>query len=70
MLNVTIRRKAKQFGQLVRASAITPRTGRPYKPQLAGERELGLTFIGHSGFFVQAGAIWLSIPTSPAGCLC
>jgi L-ascorbate metabolism protein UlaG (beta-lactamase superfamily) len=55
MLNVTIRRKAKQFGQLVRASAITPRTGRPYKPQLVGERELGLTFIGHSGFFVQIG---------------
>jgi len=55
MLNVTIRRKAKQFGQLVRASAVTPRTGRTYKPQLAGERELGLTFIGHSGFFVQIG---------------
>ena len=55
MLNVSIRRKAKQFGQLVRTSAITPRTGRPYKPQLAGERELGLTFIGHSGFFVQIG---------------
>ncbi|MBV9434917.1 MAG: MBL fold metallo-hydrolase [Acidobacteria bacterium] len=55
MLNVTIRRKAQQFGQLVRASAVTPRTGRTYKPQLAGERELGLTFIGHSGFFVQIG---------------
>jgi L-ascorbate metabolism protein UlaG (beta-lactamase superfamily) len=55
MLNVTIRRKAKQFGQLVRASAITPRTGHPHKPQMAGERELGVTFIGHSGFFVQIG---------------
>ncbi|MBV9146552.1 MAG: MBL fold metallo-hydrolase [Acidobacteria bacterium] len=55
MLNVTIRRKAQQFGQLVRASAVTPRTGSTYKPQLAGERELGLTFIGHSGFFVQIG---------------
>jgi hypothetical protein len=40
MLNITIRRKAKQFGKLVRASAITPRTGRFHKPQLVGEREL------------------------------
>jgi L-ascorbate metabolism protein UlaG (beta-lactamase superfamily) len=55
MLNITIRRKAAQFGELVRTSAITPRTGRPYKPQLANERELGLTFIGHSGFLVQVG---------------
>lgn len=55
MLNVTIRRKAKQFGQLVRASAVTRRTGRAHKPQLVGERELGLTFIGHSGFFIQVG---------------
>jgi len=55
MLNITIRRKAKQFGQLVRTSALTPRTGRPYKPQLASDRELGITFIGHSGFFIQIG---------------
>jgi L-ascorbate metabolism protein UlaG (beta-lactamase superfamily) len=55
MLNITIRRKAKQFGTLVRASAITPRTGRFHKPQLVGERELGLTFIGHSGFLIQIG---------------
>jgi L-ascorbate metabolism protein UlaG (beta-lactamase superfamily) len=55
MLNVTIRRKASQFGQLVRESAVTRRTGRSYKPQLAGERELGITFIGHSGFFIQIG---------------
>ena len=53
MLNVTIRRKAKQFGQLVRTSAVTPRTGRSHKPHLVGERELGLTFIGHSSFLVQ-----------------
>ena len=55
MLNVTIRRKAKQFGELVRTSAMTPRTGRAYKPQLVGDRELGVTFIGHSGFLVQIG---------------
>ena len=55
MLNITIRRKAKQFGTLVRASAITPRTGRFHKPELVGERQLGLTFIGHSGFLIQIG---------------
>ena len=55
MLNITIRRKAKQFGHLVRTSAITPRTGRAHKPQLVSERELGITFIGHSGFLVQIG---------------
>lgn len=53
MLNVTIRRKAQQFGSLVRTSAVTRRVGRWYKPQLVGERELGITFIGHSGFFIQ-----------------
>src|SRR5579885_2600960 len=61
MLNVTIRRKARQFGQLVRTSAFTPRTGRPYKPVLSGERELGITFIGHSGFFIQIGGANLVI---------
>ena len=53
MLNITIRRKAKQFGQLVRTSAVTPRTGRSHKPHLVSERELGVTFVGHSSFFIQ-----------------
>jgi len=53
MLNITIRRKAKQFGQLVRTSAVTPRTGRSHKPHLVTERELGVTFIGHSSFLIQ-----------------
>jgi L-ascorbate metabolism protein UlaG (beta-lactamase superfamily) len=61
MLNVTIRHKAKQFGELVRTSAVTPRTGRPQKPQLVGDRELGVTFIGHSGFFIQIGGCNLVI---------
>lgn len=61
MLNITIRRKARQFGQLVRTSAFTPRTGRPYKPLLSSERELGITFIGHSGFFIQIGGANLVI---------
>lgn len=55
MLNITIRRKAKQFGKLVRHSAMTPRTGLTRKPVLARNGQLGLTFIGHSSFFVQIG---------------
>ena|ERR1051326_517626 len=55
MLNVTIRRKMRQFGRIVRHSALTPRTGQFHKPLLAAKDELGLTFIGHSGFFVQIG---------------
>lgn len=55
MLNITIRRKAKQFGKLVRHSALTPRTGVSRKPVLAQKQQLGITFIGHSSFFVQLG---------------
>ncbi len=61
MLNITIRRKARQFGQLVRTSALTRRTGRSQKPILSTERELGITFIGHSGFFIQIEGINLVI---------
>ena len=50
-----LRKRAQQFGRLVRHSATTPRTGATYKPSLASSDELGLTFIGHSGFFVQMG---------------
>ena len=42
--NSALRKRARQFGNLVRRSAVTPRTG-----------QMGLTFIGHSGFFVQLG---------------
>jgi len=55
MIGPTIRRKAKQFGTLVRHSAMTPRTGVTRKPVLAGRGELGITFIGHSSFFLQIG---------------
>jgi L-ascorbate metabolism protein UlaG (beta-lactamase superfamily) len=55
MLNITIRKKAKQFGTLVRHSALTRRTGTIHKPVLASNGQLGLTFIGHSGFFIQIG---------------
>ena len=55
MLGITIRRKARQFGTLVRHSALTPRTGVARKPVLARRGELGVTFIGHSSFFLQIG---------------
>jgi L-ascorbate metabolism protein UlaG (beta-lactamase superfamily) len=55
MLGPTIRRKASRFGTLVRYSAMTPRTGVTRKPVLAHRGELGVTFIGHSSFFLQMG---------------
>jgi L-ascorbate metabolism protein UlaG (beta-lactamase superfamily) len=55
MLGPTIRRKAKQFGTLVRHSAMTRRTGVTRKPQLARRGDLGVTFIGHSSFLLQIG---------------
>jgi L-ascorbate metabolism protein UlaG (beta-lactamase superfamily) len=57
MLNITIRRKAKQFSKLVKHSVMTRRTGRSQAPTLAGNGQLGLTFIGHSSFFVQIGGL-------------
>jgi L-ascorbate metabolism protein UlaG (beta-lactamase superfamily) len=55
MLNITIRKKARQFSRLVRHSAMTPCTGEVRKPLLSENGDLGLTFIGHSSFFVQMG---------------
>jgi L-ascorbate metabolism protein UlaG (beta-lactamase superfamily) len=55
MLGPAIRRKASQFGKLVRHSAMTRRTGVIRKPVLTRRGELGLTFIGHSSFFLQIG---------------
>jgi len=53
--NAALRKRATQFGKLVRHSAVTPRSGQTYKPRLAANGELGLTFIGHASFFVQIG---------------
>jgi L-ascorbate metabolism protein UlaG (beta-lactamase superfamily) len=55
MLNITIRKKAKQFSKLVRHSAVTPRTGHASHPVLARQGQMAVTFIGHSGFFIQIG---------------
>jgi len=53
--NPALRKRATQFGRLVRHSAVTPRSGETHKPRLAGSGELGVTFIGHASFFVQIG---------------
>jgi L-ascorbate metabolism protein UlaG (beta-lactamase superfamily) len=53
--NSALRKRATQFGRLVRHSAVTPRTGETHKPTLVSDGELGVTFIGHSSFFVQMG---------------
>jgi L-ascorbate metabolism protein UlaG (beta-lactamase superfamily) len=55
MIGPTLRRKAKQFGTLVRRSAMTRRSGVTRKPVVAPRGELGVTFIGHSSFFLQMG---------------
>src|SRR6201997_3465176 len=54
--NPALRKRATQFGRLVRHSAVTPRTGSIHKPRLVTNGELGVTFIGHAAFFVQMGA--------------
>ena len=53
--NPALRRRARQFGRLVRHSAVTPRIGKTHRPKLVSNGELGLTFIGHASFFVQIG---------------
>src|SRR2546423_12592652 len=53
--NSALRKRARQFGRLVRHSAVTPRTGETHKPQLVTNGELGVTFIGHASFFMQLG---------------
>jgi len=53
--NPALRKRASQFGRLVRHSAVTPLCGETHKPRLASNGELGLTFIGHSSFFLQMG---------------
>ena len=51
-----LRRRASQFTRLIRHSAVTPLAGRTHKPRLVKNGELGMTFIGHSSFFLQLGA--------------
>jgi L-ascorbate metabolism protein UlaG (beta-lactamase superfamily) len=53
--NPALRKRARQFGKLIRHSAVTPRTGRSHKPLLASNGQMGVTFIGHASFFLQVG---------------
>jgi L-ascorbate metabolism protein UlaG (beta-lactamase superfamily) len=53
--NPALRKRAGEFTRLVRHSAVTPRTGTTHKPKLVSNGELGITFIGHSSFFLQIG---------------
>ncbi len=55
LLDAGLRRRARQFTKLVRRSAVTPLAGQTYKPVLARSGEMGITFVGHSSFFIQAG---------------
>jgi L-ascorbate metabolism protein UlaG (beta-lactamase superfamily) len=55
MLNITLRRKARQFGKLVKESALQARAGATQRPQLVDPGRLAITFIGHSSFFLQVG---------------
>jgi L-ascorbate metabolism protein UlaG (beta-lactamase superfamily) len=49
-----IGRRLRYTGHLLWRSAVTPMRGRYRRPQLVEADELGVTFIGHSSFLVQA----------------
>ncbi|HEY7617212.1 MAG TPA: MBL fold metallo-hydrolase [Terriglobales bacterium] len=55
--NPALRKRARQFGRLIRHSVMTPRFGRTHKPRFVSNGELGLTFVGHSTFFLQMGGL-------------
>src|SRR5262252_2231168 len=55
MTGITLRRKARQVSSLIGQSAFTPRSGKTGKAQLVSRDQLGVTFIGHSSFFLQIG---------------
>lgn len=61
MLNISLRKKARQFSRLVRSSALQPRTGVPQDPVLVAANEVGITFIGHSSFLIQIGGMNVTI---------
>jgi L-ascorbate metabolism protein UlaG (beta-lactamase superfamily) len=50
-----IRRRLRYTGHLLWRSAVTPMRGTHQRPRAAMPDELGITFIGHSSFLVQAG---------------
>jgi L-ascorbate metabolism protein UlaG (beta-lactamase superfamily) len=50
-----MRKRARNFGRLVRHSAVTPRVGESHKPVLVSNGQMGVTFVGHATFFLQIG---------------
>ncbi len=59
--NPALRKRASQFGRLVRHSAVTPLRGETHKPRLVSNGDMGVTFIGHSSFLHQKGGQSLMI---------
>lgn len=55
MSHPTLGGRARQFSRLVGESAVKPRRGQTLCPVLVSPGQLGLTFIGHSSFFLQIG---------------
>ncbi len=55
ILDSGLRRRARQFTRLVRSSAVTRVRGQTRRPVLARPGEMGITFVGHSSFFLQLG---------------
>src|SRR3981081_3385857 len=53
--NRALRKRATQFGRLVRHSAVTPLSGETHHPRFALNGELSAPFIGPDSFFVQIG---------------
>jgi len=53
--NPNLRKRARNFGRLVRHSAVSPVIGESHKPELVMNGQLGVTFIGHATFFLQVG---------------
>src|SRR5215472_13901251 len=53
--NPALRKRARQFGRLIRHSAMTPTTGESHRPVLVSNGQMGVTFIGHASFFLQVG---------------
>ena len=55
MLKISLRKKAAQFSQLARDSVMQRPTGESMELVRTRPEDVGITFIGHSAFFIQIG---------------
>jgi hypothetical protein len=63
-----IGRRLRYAGRLLWRSAVTPMLGTHQRPRLVMPDKLGITFIGHSSFLVQAAGRTCSLTlSSPPG---